>query len=391
MAQSTASAETRYMQGIAVPASSVNPQEFFARTRRQVQTEEAKQFPGLGQQTVVTLKKTGIIAGIYVRFSGKVTSTPGTGSVATSARWPYDLIRSLRFTANGQANLINVSGAKLKAREYMAKGDLTDRGVRQTYGGATVTDGTLSQSSESWGVGGKSTGIAAGDYDVDLTWFVPVAEDQIDLMGAIFAQTSSTDLAINIDWANQAELFTLTGNATANVTGSYQVIALRYTIPLGPDGQIIVPDLSTFHGLIQTGHTDFGMGENEVKLVGQGAGKTLLRMFSQFWNNGAPVPVTPANFGRLGWRFGSNETPDEFHDGQIIRFLNERYYNVDIGKVHGFFAHEFAIENAFRDTLDMGTASELRQVLTLNPGIGALSSPRLEVVQETMFAAGAGS
>ena len=383
---------TRYMQGIAVPASSVNPREFFARTRRKIQTEFAKPFAGLGQQDVFELKKTDIIAGLFIRFDGSVTTTQGTGAVATTRRWPYDLIRQIRFTANGQSNIINVSGAKLKAREFMARGDVSDRGIVQSVAGANVQNGTLSQACESWGVGSGAAAIANGTYDIDLSWFLPIAEDQVDLAGAIFAATSSTDLTVVIDWATAAELFTLTGTATAVVAGSVQVVALRYSVPLGPDGQIVVPDLSVFHSLIQSRHTDFSTGENEKRLTGQGAGKTLLRTYSQLWNGATPAPVVvnEDNFGKISWRFGGNETPDEYQDGQVIRYINERMYNTDIGAVHGFFAHEFASENALRDAVDLGTTSEWRQLVTILPAV-VLNNPALEVVQEAIFTAGAGS
>lgn len=392
MTTATASAPTRYMQGIAVPASSVNPQEFFARTRRKIQTESAKTFAGLGQQDTFELKKTDIIAGFIIRFDGSVTSTPGAGTVATTARWPYDLLRQVRFTANGQSNIINVSGGKLKAREFMARGDMSDRGVSQSVNGATVVQGTLSQACESWGVGSRATAIGAGSYDMDLSWFVPVAEDQVDLAGAIFAATSSTDLTVTLDWATSAELFTLTSNATATVAGTVQIIAVRYSVPLGADGQIVVPDLSVFHSLIQTRHTNLANGENEIRLTGQGAGKTLLRTYSQLWNGAAPVPVAvnEDNFGKIAWRFGGNETPDEYQDGQVLRYINERMYGSDIAAVHGFFAHEFASENAFRDVVDLGTTSEWRQVVNILPAVTLVNSA-LEVVQETIFVAGSGS
>lgn len=393
MSNTATAAPQRYMQGIAVPASSVNPQEFFARTRRKIQVESQKVYAGLGQQDIFELKKTDILAGVFIRFDGTLTSTPGGGTVATTARWPYDLIRQLRFTANGQSNIINVSGAKLKAREFMAKGDLTDRGVSQSVNNATVVQGTLSQGCESWGVGSRATAIAGGNYDVDLTWFVPIAEDQVDLAGAIFAATSSTDLTITIDWATPADLFAFTGAGAAALTGSVQVTALRYSVPLGADGQIVVPDLSLFHSLIQTRHTNLATGENEVRLVGQGSGKTLLRTFSQLWNGaapGVPVQVNEDTFGKMAWRFSGNETPDEFPDGQMVRFINERFYNVDIGAVHGFFAHDFAVENAFRDAVDLGTTSEWRQVLNILPAV-VLNNAALEVVAETIFSAGAGA
>ncbi len=385
-------AATRYMQGIAVPASSVNPQEFFARTRRRTQVEASKTYAGLGGQDTFELKKVDILAGVYLRFVGSVATVAGTGAVATKARWPYDLVRQVRFTANGQSNIINVSGAKLKARDVMKHSDLTDRGIAQTMDDATVSHGTLSQASESWGVGSRETAIADATYDVDLSWFLPVAEDQQDLMGAIFAATSSTDLTITIDWATKAELFTFTNDADATVSGTVQVEALRYSIPLGADGQIVIPDLSTFHSLIQSRHTGLGNGENEIRLVGQGAGKTLLRTFTQLWNGAstAPVAVNADNFGTLAWRYGGNETPDEYPDGQVLRLINERMYNCDIGAHHGFFAHEFASENAFRDTVDLGTTSEWRHVVDIDSSV-SLNSPALEVVAEAIYTAGAGA
>ena len=389
----TPNAPARYMQGIAVPSSSVNPSEFFARTRRRIQTEASKTFAGLGGQDVFELKKTDIIAGLFIRFDGSVTSTPGGGTVATTARWPYDLIRQVRFTANGQSNIINVSGAKLKAREFMARADLSDRGIAQSVNGQSVNQGTLAQACEAWGVGSRATAIAGGTYDVDLSWFLPIAEDQIGLSGAIFAATSSSDLTVTVDWATPGDLFAFTGAGAATVQGTVQVVALRYSIPIGADGQIVVPDLSVFHSLIQSRYTQLGTGENEIRLIGQGAGKTLLRTFSQLWNgagSGAPAVVNEDNFGRLAWRFGGNETPDEFQDGQVLRYINERTYNTDLGAVHGFFAHDFALENAFRDAVDLGTTSEWRQVVNILPAV-ALVNPALEVVAESLFVAGAGS
>ncbi len=386
-------APARYMQGIAVPASSVNPAEFFARTRRRIQTESSKAYAGLGGQDVFELKKTDVIAGLYLRFDGAVTTVLGGGTVATTARWPYDLIRQIRFTANGQSNIINVSGAKLKAREFMARADLTDRGISQSVNGVTVSQGTMSQACESWGVGSRATAIAGGTFDVDLSWFVPIAEDQIGLSGAIFGASSSTDLTVTVDWATSAELFALTGAATATVTGTVQLVALRYSIPIGADGQIVVPDLSVFHSLIQSRYTNLAGGENELRLIGQGAGKTLLRTYSQLWNGagvGAPVVLNEDNFGKIAWRFGGNETPDEFQDGQMMRYINERTYNTDLGAVHGFFAHDFALENAFRDAVDLGTTSEWRQVVNVLPAV-VLANAALEVVAESLFTAGAGS
>lgn len=386
-------APARYMQGISVPANSVNPNEFFARTRRKIQTEQSKTYNGLGAQDVFEIKKTDILSGLLIRFDGSLTIALPTGTAATTARWPYDLLKGVRFTANGQSNLVNCSGLKLKLREMQSRGDLSDRGISNLVNGVATTQGTLAQANESWGVGSRASAIPAAAYDVDLNWFVPIAEDQVDLAGAIFAASSSTDLTLTLEWATAAELFTLTGTATAALTGNVVVTAVRYAIPLGADGQIVLPDLSTFHQIIQSRTTALSSGENEVRLSGQGAGKTLLRASAQLWNGAspqAPVALNEDNFGRLAWRYSGNETPDEYYDGQTLRMINERQYNSDVGAVWGFHCHEFAAENAFRDTVDLGTTSEWRLVVGLQTGL-VLTSPALEILTESIFSAGAGA
>jgi hypothetical protein len=382
----------RYMQGIAVPAESVRPAEFFARTRRRTFNEGSQTWNGFGGQNTWELKKSDIIAAAIVRFTGSLVVTPGTGSAASTARWPYDMLKAVRFTANGASNVINASGLKLKLREFQKKSDLTDRGISQTVAGASVNQGTLASAAESWGVGSNTSSLSNGTYTVDLHWVVPIAEDEVDLSGAIFAATSSTDLTIQIDMETAANLFALTGNATVTMTGTIQCTTIKYSVPIGADGQIVVPDLSLFHSYIQSRTTQLGTGANEVRLIGQGAGKTLLRTSFQVWNGStpAPLPMTDTNFGEVAWRYGSNETPDDYLSGSVLRKINERMYNTDVGGIWGFGGIDFANENAFRDAVDMGTTSDLRLLVTLQSGV-SLTSPAIEYVQETIFQAGAGS
>jgi hypothetical protein len=339
---------TLTMQGIEVPQTSVNPPAFFA------------------------------------------------GTCATTARWPYDLLKAARFSANGQSNLINCGGWSLKARDIMGRGDLSDRGVAVGSGGASPgtarTQGSLSQASESWGVGQNVSAIAAATYPVELNWFLPVAFDQVDLMGAIFAQTAATDLVLELTWANSSDLFTLTGTATATLTGSVVIEATLFTIPQGPDGDVIVPDLSVFHSLIQVRQSNIANGENEIRLVGQGVGRQLLRLFWRTMNGATPAPLamTATNYGRVAWRFGGNDTPEVLTDGQHLRYLNERLYNTDLGGLQGYGAFDFASEHAFRDSIDEGAATELRLVLEYPSGL-SLTTPFVEYVQETAFAGAVGA
>lgn len=394
------------MQGIAVPQSSVDPQTFFKLTRRLTFTEKTTAYAGLGLTDNFGILQTGIISGLSVKFSGSLVIATPTGTVASTLRWPYDLIRALRFSANGQSNLINCSGGKLKLRDLQQRGVLTDRGVIPQGGTASITSvgvggaspgtivqqGTMALGSEAWGVGAGVTGIPAGTYPIELLWYVPVAWDEMSLTGAIFAQTSATDLNVAIDWAPITDLFVLTGTATATLTGTLVVAGRSFSIP-EVNGQIVVPDLSSFHSLIQTRYTAVANGDNEVRLAGQGVGRQLMRLNWQVWNGAnpqVPLALTAANFGQCGWRFGGNDTPEVVTDGRHLRYFDERLLGSDIGSQFGFATWDFSKEFAFRDSIDEGTATELRILTNVAQGV-TLTNPVLEYVQETMFAGAVGA
>jgi hypothetical protein len=386
----------RKMQGIEVPAESVNPELFFERTTRHVYTElKPRGWAGFGSdEQPMTIRRADVLAHLRLRFVGTLTVTPGTGTVATTGRWPHDLPKKIAFNANGQSNLISCSGGKLKVRDQIANRELTDRGVVNTVGGIARQQGTLALASESWGVGSLTTGIAGGSYPVDLTWEIPIADDEVDLAGAIYCPTTSTDLELMVSWANLTQMFALTGNAAVALTGTVELEGIKYAIPEDANGQIIIPDLSLFHMLVQSGGGGDApvLGGNEAKLTGQGPGKSLLRIIGQVWNNTgtgteAPLAVNDTNYAAISWRYATSEEPDVFRTGAVLRQHLERLFNTDIGGLFGFWVHDFASQNALRDIVDMGTHSEIRAAYELASGL-TLVAPRAELVQELMFRAG---
>jgi hypothetical protein len=261
------------------------------------------------------------------------------------------------------------------------------KGLSGASPGTQVNQGTLSLEEEAWGVGQSVTAIPAATYGVELNWFVPIAFDQLALTGAIFAQTSATDLLLQLDWANVTDLFTLTGTATATLTGSVVIEPTLYSIPV-VGGDVVVPDLSVFHSIIMSRLTGLGNGDNEVRLAGQGVGRQLLRLWWRTLSGagvGAPLAMNATNYGQVGWRYGSNDTPEIYTDGRHLAYANERLYSTDVGKYYGFGCFDFASEHAFRDSVDEGSATELRLLVNL---IGS-TTPAIEYVQETVFAGAA--
>jgi hypothetical protein len=381
-------APTQTLQGIEVPAANVDAAAFFKATRRQKILQDTRTIQGPGLTDTISVLASGIISGFQLKLSGSLVITLNSGTVATSPRWPYDIPHAVRFSANGQSNLINCSGAKLKARQIMGRGSLTDRGVPRGIGGAspgtTTYQGSMSLNNEAWGVGSNVTAIAGGTYDVELEWYIPVAYDDKYLAGAIFAQTSATALEIAIDWDPLADMFITTGSPTISLTGTLYTTSEQYTIPTSGDGAVIVPDLSTFHAMTQFRFSTLGTGPNEIRLSGQGVGKQLLRAFTQVWNGaapGAPLARNATNFGQVAWLYGGNTQPETYQDGRVQAYWNESLFDDDLSSIWGFGIHDFVKENAFRDSVDEGAATELRLLETIQSGV-TLSNAYCEVVQE---------
>jgi len=372
----------------------VDPKTFFANARRQrfIQGSSGT-FNGLGGADTFSLKQSGIIACVDVRLYGTVVVAIGTGTVATTSRWPYGLLKRAKLSANNMSNLINAGGRFLKARELARNPGLTDRGVVRGLGGASpgtqVTQGTLSLNGENWGLGQNVTAVPTATYPFDITIRMPIAFDNELLGGALFAQTSATDIVLELDYETLANLFTLTGNATVAVNCAYFVDGIFFNIPRGPNGEIVLPDLSVFHTFVQSNNTTLATGVlTDVLLSGQGVGKQLLAVFWSMFGNGnanTPFPLTDTNFGQVDWAYGGLEVPEVYPGGfanatnHLLAKENERNYGADLATYQGIGVFDFANHWAFRDSVDMGSATQLRMQLT---ALGTLTSGNLEYAQE---------
>lgn len=385
------------LQGVEAPNVQVDGDSFYPATRRLLFPMRAiTPIAGFGSTDSTQLRQTGIVAGLYVRVTGTMVFGGTITGTTMSWRWPYNLIRGLRVSANGQSNLINCNGLQLKVLEFAANNDLNDRGVSHSIGATTgVTQGTLSTACEDWGTSGANqlgpgvTVAATGTYTVDLEFFVPVAADQISLIGSVYAQSAATNLTIDIDWETQAQLLTLGGAATLTASLQYQVQGLVYSIPQ-VGGRYVVPDLSQFHQVAAFRTANIAQGDNEILLPGTGVGRRLMRVGFQVTQGATPQPLamTAANFGPLAWRYGGNDTPEAVSNGQQLRYINERQTSVDLGRNFGVGVWDFASAFALRDTVDEGATSDLRILVNL---VNAPTSPFAEVVQETLFAAPVGA
>lgn len=388
-----------YVQGVATPDTIVEPMLFAAYTRRQRFPMKANStIPGAATSDNVQLKKTGIVAGLEVRVSGSVVVGGTIGTTTMSYEWPYNLIKGFKLSVNGQSTLVDARGLDIKVLEYALEHDLTDRGVSQRFGSATaVTQGTLSLSHEDWGgTGAASNYMAPGlnvaavaTYAIDLTYWIPVAADQVSLVGAVFGQSQATNINLEIIYGSQTELFSAVGaSATVAYTGiKVDVTGVAYSIPV-VSGKAVLPDLSQLHQISTVPFSGLSAGANELNLPGTGAGRKLLRVLFNVYSSAAPLAMTETNFSDLAWKYGGNTVAETYTNGSKLRALNERQTCVDIGKNWGYGMWDFASRWALRDVLDLGATSDLRLV------VGLVNSPtngKAYVTQETLFSAVVGA
>lgn len=392
----TPSAPMTLIQGVQAPQVDVNPDAFYPATRRlRFQGKPAVAIAGLGSTDSFSLRQTGIVAMLEVRVFGNLVFGGTITGTSMSYEWPFNLPKKMRLSANGQSNLVSARGVFVRALELITNPKLDDTGISATFGSTAVSSGSMKLPTDDWGTSGVNslnpgaTVAAVGTYTVDLTYFVPVSADQISLIGAVYAQSSGTNLTFDIDWNTQAALLTLGGSATVTPNLQYQVAIRAFSIPQ-VGGRFVVPDLSQFHQLSEVNYPGLGQNTNEPTLSGTGVGRRLLRGLFQTYSGSPNIPLAlnATNYNTVGWAYGGNDVPESYPNGQQLRAENLRVAGVDLGAQWGIGVWDFANQFAIRDTVDQGATSDLRFQIGL---VNAPTNGNANIMQETLFAAPVGA
>jgi hypothetical protein len=351
---------------------------------------------GIGSADTVSLRQSGIVAGLEVRISGNVVIGGTIGTTTASYEWPFNIVKAFTLSANGQSTLLNARGLVIRALEFASNSDINDRGVPQTWAGGTynaATQGTLAIDADVWGSNSGSNYIAPGTnvaaaatYAVDITFFIPVAADQVSLIGAVFAQSAATNLTLGLQYSTQAELFSAVGgSATIDFSAlTYDCTGIVYSIPT-VNGKAVIPDLTQFHSVTEFLAPTPQSGVNEPQLPGVGAGRKLLRVLGNTYSGtypGTPLAVNDTNYTTMGWAYGGNTVPEQYIAGGKLRAFNERQTGVAFGKLWGLFMWDWASQFALRDVVDEGSTANLR----VQVGLAATpTAGRMPICQENLF------
>src|SRR3954462_833559 len=390
------SAPLTQLQGVETPPVAVDPNKFYLATRRmKYPMRNLTTFVGFGSTDSVQLRQTGIVAGLEVRATGNITFGGTIAGTSMTYDWPFNLVRAFRLSANGQSNLLNARGLTIRALEFATNAKIDDTGISKQFNGAASVIGTLALPCDDWGTNAgnvlaPNTAVAAGaGYTIDLTCFIPVAADYVTLVGSVYAQSSATNLTLDIDWNTQNGLLVLGGAATVTPNIQYSVTGLVYSIP-NVGGVFVVPDLSMFHQFIDARVGGLTQELNEPILAGTGVGRKLMRLFTQVYSGApsAPLAMNATNYSTLGWAFGGNDVPESYSNGANMRAQNVRQCGADIGALWGFGLWDYASVFALRDIVDEATTADLRVQLGL---VAAPTAPFAQIAQETLFAAPVGA
>jgi len=324
--------------------------------------------PGPGATVLRELPKAGILTWVTVTFDGTLTYNAGTGSITTGWRWPYGICQSVGFAANLQNGLVNASGIDLHVQRFLSNPSYVD--AVDTFNGSVGGGNALTGSSTSF---------------LHLTYQVPVVMDKVTLAGAIYAQSNQNALTLAITEAVVADYLTLTGNATASLTGTWTIGPDIYEIPQTADQGIITPDLSRLHAL-QARETAFSaVGDVPVALT-QVNGQ-LVRLLVQVrpnatsWCAPRPASLTPA-LTNLRLIYGANQTPLDYTYAELVAKNNEQYGGT---LPYGYVALDFVRESAVRDAVFLPGLTDLKVVPTVGSGVTVDANAKVRVVQEMLF------
>lgn len=332
----------------------IAPQVFDEATILNVWQSANKAFPGFAQADGFDLPGRGLLAELEVVFIGVLTATPGTGAVTATDYWPYGLVDNFKFSVNG-SNLLNANGMSFDYRRQVITRKATD----------AMT----------------SAPSATGANTVEIHWLLPIADNMMNLWGAILTQ--SDDLYARLDYtiASAAKLFALTGTATVTLTGNFQLTYYAYDVPIVPiQGQGergVLPDTDVLHRFSEYSVPVISNGDTELRLQ-QTAGE-VERIFLFLDNVGSLMD--PSTWATIRFQFAETEEPTTWGAKQLLSKNARNYLNRITPKAAVI---DFAFWNQRRDALYPKGVANPKVIVNIPSTITPNAGARLYAVQESL-------
>lgn len=339
---------------------------FRRQTIKQVKALPSKPHPGAGESWNLSLPQVGLCSKLRIVFEGQVVVAGG--AIVTGPDWPYNLLKGFELSGNGSNDLFKCDGIDLTVLR-----DLSNPAFVEAVHDFPGT------------IGGGDT-VANGTYPLYLSWVVPVAFDPITLIGSLFLQSSSANVQVTGKAALNTELVT-TDPSHATITGTWTVEETYFEVPFGPNGELIVPDVTRLHGFNQVNVPFGATGDTKIPLIrSQGQlHRILTRVYSDDGVERLSADPTAADAVKIDTfhlEYGLNKFPLVFDPAATLREQNNEWYGGP--GLYDSLILDFAREDPIRDAIIMQGITELNVVAGVNSAVTVVNG-RARACQESLF------
>jgi hypothetical protein len=210
-----------------------NPELFAQLTERQEMPQTSQPIKGLGKNQRLILEKVGVVARLRLLVTCKWKPV-GEEEPINNPGMPFRLIREIALQANGVTGIIDCAGTVLHQRRMRVY-----RNPISAVQKLTTAVGTKY----------AKKAVQTATFVIE----VPIAHDMMSLIGSLLAQNEETGLSLQITWASEEEI--VSGGKIEGFEGEIEWASTVFSIGatvVGKQEFTVLPDLSAFHGLVQS-------------------------------------------------------------------------------------------------------------------------------------------
>jgi hypothetical protein len=341
-----------------------NPQLFSELTERQAMPQTAQKIVGLAKSQRLVLEKVGVVA--RIRLLVTVKFTPKEEEKAElNPGYPYKLIREIAMQANGVTGIIDCNGMVLHQRRMRVFRNPTAAIFKSPK---------------------VNTKLKKESLETVFVIEIPIAHDMMSLIGSLLAQNEETQLSLQVTWASEEEFVKGAGGIEkfeGELEWSSTVFSIGSTIQ-GKREVTVLPDLSAFHGIVQTETALTGTGQRKAELI-RTAGQLLCYTASILNETGGKVQLPVTEWTTFKLEYGGNKDPLVWTPAKELLEENADDYNGELN-VQGvtFLAIDNERDNPARDMIIPMSLTELRSVYGI-PGTFSPSNAIILNSQETLY------
>jgi hypothetical protein len=343
-----------------------NPALFAQLTERQEMPQTSVAIKGLGKSQRLLLEKVGVVARIRLLIT--CSFTPKEEEKATVLPgFPFKLIREIALQANGVTGIIDCAGVVLHQRRMRIYRNPVSAIFKAPVVGAKLKKESIK---------------------VKFVVEIPIAHDMMSLIGSLLAQNEETGLSLKINWASEEEIIGGAGGIEkfeGEVEWASTVFSIGSTV-VGKDEVTVLPDLSAFHGLVQSETPLVGTGERRAELI-RTAGQLLCYTATVLNKAGGAVELAPEEWSTFKLEYGGNKDPLVWTPATVLLEENADDYDgaLVVQGMH-FLAIDNEKDNPARDMIIPESLTELRAIIGVPAGFVAENAIIL-TTQETLYPA----